>query len=227
MEGVKERTAKLLTKLKEFYGKKEILRDGVFTGGILLLISYLPSIYAIIPSSKWKVFIAVLMICSCLALLIAMIHRIFKRHGMEKFEKAGCIQFLKRFLSLCVLLLVTAILQVRILYPTFSNVEDVQLSGGKIFLMWVVQSVFFSFYSQAFVSACMKLQETVKEWAVRFLKTCRKDILPLAVLAFVVTAATQAVYQIAPIPAQMLSVIFTTFLWLTAIIIQERECYES
>lgn len=169
----------------------------------------------------------ILIICSCFVLILVMIRRLFKRQGMEKIEKAVFMQFLKRFLLLCLCLLFTVVLQVWILYPTFPNVETIHLTAGKTFLLWIVQSIFFSFYSQAFVSACMKLKETMKEWAVGFLKTCKKSILPLAILAFLATAATQTVYRIAPIPAQMLSVIFTVFLWLTAIIIQERECYES
>lgn len=227
MEGVKEWAARLLAKLKEFYGEKETLRDGVFIGGILLLIFYFPSIYTIIPLLKWRIFMTILIICSCFVLILVMIRRLFKRQGMEKIEKAVFMQFLKRFLLLCLCLLFTGVLQVWILYPTFSNVETIHLTAGKTFLLWIVQSIFFSFYSQAFVSACMKLKETMKEWAVGFLKTCKKSILPLAILAFLATAATQTVYRIAPIPAQMLSVIFTVFLWLTAIIIQERECYES
>lgn len=226
MERVKKYIAKLLIDVRKYYSSKETWKDGIYIGLILLIMTSLPSIYYRIPISKWRLLLAVFLFSISFGLLLFMIHRILKRHWMQNQEKADWLQFLKRILILCIVLVIAVALQVRILYPAFSGIAVIQLSGGKKLIVWIVQSVFFSFYSQAFISACIRIEQSIKEWLKRFAKSCCKSILPLALLTLLITVGIQQISDILPILAQVLSVLFTTFLWITAIMIQERENYE-
>ena len=227
MEELKKWTEILLTKVKQYYGSRETIGDSIVIGVIILIMTYLPSTYNMIPRPDWRVLFVLALLGICLGLLLYFIRRLLKRHKIQKFEKENWIHLLERILILCIVLTVVVILQVKILYPSFSGIAVIQLSGKETLIIWIVQSIFFALYSQALVSACFGIENSIKEWLSRLVSTYYKSFLPLVLLSFLTTAGIQAISNITETIARCLSVILTTFLWITVIVIQERSINEN
>lgn len=227
MEELKKWAGILSTKVKQYYGSRETMGDGIIIGVIILIMTYLPSTYNMIPQPDWRVLFVFGLLGICLGLLLYFIKRLLKRHKIQKIEKENWIHLFARILILCIVLTVVVILQVKILYPSFSGIAVIQLSGKETLIIWIVQSIFFAFYSQALISACFGIENSIKEWLRRLLATYYKSFLPLVLLSFLITAGIQAISNITETIARGLSVILTTFLWITVIAMQERNINEN
>lgn len=222
MKVLKKRITKLICNVKNYYALKETWKDGIFIGGILLIMTFFPGLYDRIPVLKWRLLLAVFSFAINFVLLLFVIRRLLRRHLVQKPKKADWLHFLMRMLILLTALTIAVVLQVKILYPAFFGIADIRLSGENQYFIWIVQSIFFSFYSQAFVSVCIRIKQPVKEWFISFLQSCLKCVLPLTLATLLITAGIYALSNISQILAHALSVPFTTFLWITAMVMQER-----
>ena len=100
MEELKKWTEILLTKVKQYYGSRETMGDSIIIGVIILIMTYLPSTYNMIPRPDWRVLFVLALLGICLGLLLYFIRRLLKRHKIQKFEKENWIHLLERILIL-------------------------------------------------------------------------------------------------------------------------------
>lgn len=223
MEEIKRCAAKMLKKGKELYGRKELWKETLLLAAIVLLVTYFPSIYMILPRTGWRILAAGFIFAGTFVLSCLMICRLIKRCSMKKVEKSDWLIFLKRLLVINLVFLAVILFQIAVFYPTFLVKQGGKIFVGKTLLLWAIQSLFFSIYAQAVIAACMRFDQNLKEWMGGFFKHGLKTVPLFTILAFLSTAVSHGIGGISEIVGQMISAFFTVFLWITVIAVQERK----
>lgn len=218
----KKLTRKLKPFLKSVWERKELWIDAIWMLGIVIMITGIPFIYQQITSTLSRIIMILILLIGLVAMGIFIILRLIRRNKETPLTKIDYIHFVLRGLLVFVCIWIFAGIMARIIHPTLSGIYAIEMTRKEEIGVMLSNSLFFALYSQAILTIFTETGETYSVFLKRLGKTWLLSILPMFFMSLLFTFITQCLSEINIVVSYILSVLLTTFLWVTSIALNEK-----
>ena len=222
MRKIKRFGRKIMEYLSVLYMRGELVVDALCIMLSVSIITFLPAIYTRIKSLPVRVLVTLLLFVIAIAAVVLVVKRTVKRGRIEGGGKAKKLRMLCGAFVIAIMVWLGSYIIVEIMHPSLAGVYSVGMTEREKDIITAVNSLLFVLYSQILVTLCTCAYQPMSIFLKNLGRVLLYTFIPLGLVIFASVSIVNILFAQASVGRDVLNALFTSFLWITSITINEN-----
>lgn len=222
MRKLKRLGRKVWGNLSALFGRGELLIDTLCIATSVSIFAFLPALYTRIKSLPVRVLTTLLLLAIAIAAVVLVVKRIVKRGRTEGSGRAKKLRMLCGVAITAIMVWLGSNIIVEVMHPSLAGVYTVGMTEQEKDIVTAVNSLLFVLYSQILITLCTCAYQPIGIFLKNLGRVLLYTFIPLGLVVFASVSIVNILFTQASVGEDVLNAMFTSFLWITSITVNEN-----
>lgn len=222
MRKIKRFGRKILGCLSALYKRGELVIDALCVMLSVSIITFLPAMYTKMNIVPVRVVVTLLLLVAVVMAVAILVRRIVKRGRTEGSSRAKKLRMLCGAFITAIMVWLGSNIIVEVMHPSLAGVYSVGMTEQQKDIITAVNSLLFVLYSQILITLCTCAYQSMGIFLKNLGKVLLYTFIPLGIVVFASVSIVNILFTQASVGRDVLNAMFTSFLWITSITVNEN-----